>query len=138
MRQGITLMETILAFFIMAVAFVVLFAVFSGGYRAAVQSRNRTVAILYAQSLLEEVRAHPYGQPAPPSWTAPVAHPVDVIVEGRKQHYEFAQQVSYANSSFIGLSDQDADEVTITLKWREGVGNNPTQKELAIKTAVWR
>lgn len=133
-------METILAFFIMAIAFLVLFSVFSGGFRQAVQSRNRTVAIMYAQTLLEEVKAHPWGSPRPRSWTAPAARPVDVIVEGRKQAYEFAQTFSFKTGSFVGEngSDADYDEVTITLRWREGVGNNPQKKELVVKTAVWR
>lgn len=132
-------METILAFFIMAVAFVVLFSVFSGGFRQAVQSRNRTVAIMYAQTLLEEIKAHPWGAPAPQSWTTPTARPVDVVVEGRKQHYEFAQKVTFTTGAFIGTDkEKDYDEVTITLNWHEGVGKNPEKKELVVKTAVWR
>lgn len=131
-------MESILAFFIMAVAFLVLFSVFSGGFRQAVQSRNRTVAIMYAQTLLEEIKAHPFGQPEPQSWKAPTARPVDVVVEGRKQSYEFAQNISFNTKAFIGLDTRDWDEITITLNWHEGVGKNPEKKELVVKTAVWR
>lgn len=137
--SGFTLMETILAFAIMAVAFLVLFSVFSGGFRQAVQSRNRTVAIMYAQSLLEEIKAHPFGQKRPQVWLEKTARPVDVVVEGRKQSYEFAQEIKFQTGAFVGEgSDADYDEVTITLNWHEGVGKNPLKKELVVKTAVWR
>ncbi|MEW6279362.1 MAG: hypothetical protein AB1758_12105 [Candidatus Eremiobacterota bacterium] len=139
MRRGFTLVEAILAFFLLVVAFLVLFSIFSGGARHAVQSRNRTVAMVYAQSFLEEVRAHPYGQPEPEAWKQARVYPVAVYVEGRPQTMEFNQEVTYRNESFVKSSvDQDVDEVTLRLTWREGLGDNAHEKELLVKTAVWR
>jgi type II secretory pathway pseudopilin PulG len=137
--RGFTVVESLMAFFVMAVAFVALMSVFSGGAHEAMQSRNRTVALLYAESFLEEVRAHPYGAPAPKRWKSDTVRPVKVQVEGREQVMEFSQEVSYANKSFVGGSSENTDEVTLRLRWKESLGTKKDHhKELVVKVPVWR
>lgn len=132
-RRGFTIAEMLVALFVLFVAFAALWTVFSGSSSQAVKSRNHTVALLFAQSFLEEVRAHPYGTPEPRSWKQSHVRPVKVRVEGREQALEFRQEISYANKSFIGQSDHDSDEITLKLTWDEG-----EKKHLEVRTAVWR
>lgn len=138
-QRGFTLVEAILAFFLMTIAFLVLWSIFTGGARHAMQSRNRTVAMLYAQSWLEEVEAHPWGQPKPKSWNDGVVTPVAVYVEGRPQQMNFTQKVEFTTGAFVDKTrEEDHDELKLTLTWSEGIGDNANQKELVVETAVWR
>ncbi|HXE73498.1 MAG TPA: prepilin-type N-terminal cleavage/methylation domain-containing protein [Candidatus Nitrosotenuis sp.] len=138
MRRGFTIIEILITMLVLAACFVALFMVFSGGARQAVASRNRTVAMLWAQSLLEEIRAHPYGTPEPASWKVEQPAPVRVWVEGRPQDMTFTQKITYANASFIGKSSQDTDEITLTISWREASAQGDGIESLTVKTAVWR
>jgi len=122
-RRAIGLIEVILALSILLVAFVFVFTTFSGSARHAVQSRNRKLAILTAQSYLEEALAHPFGTPAPAEW------PLDgqsrrlnyqFIVSGRPQLAEFLVDIKLENGSLIGKADQDFDRVTVVVRWHEG------------------
>jgi type II secretory pathway pseudopilin PulG len=115
------LIELILGLGVVVVAFLVIFSIFSGSARHAVQSRNHTLAMLVAESMLEELRAHNYGDAAPQSW------PVDkfnddafvMVVEGLPQQMLFHKKISFANSSFIGKNDSDSDKASITVTWEE-------------------
>jgi len=146
MRRGMSIMEIILALGVLAMATVVFLTVFSSSGSQALQTRNRTAAILLANSLIDEIEAHPYGDKAPKTWTTGVVRPATVVVAGRDQQMEFHQELEFLNGSFIGAgSSETRDQVTITLTWKESAGGDQTSKgraddnkELVVRVPVWR
>ena len=144
-KSGFSLAECIIALLVAALALVTFLSVFSSGSRHAVQSRNRTVAILMAETLFDEIEAHPYGEPAPTWWTSQSDEPVEVIVNGRPQQMLFHKRIDYANGSFIGNTNGNEDLLTITISWRENVGDRQSgvvvpqdNKVLSLEVPVWR
>lgn len=144
-RRGLSLPEAILAICICFMAFMVFMSVFSSSSRSAIQSRNRTAAILLANSLMDEFEAHPFGSPAPKSWTDKVDRPVRVWVQGRLTQMDFHKEIKFENGSFVGLSDGDQDMCTITISWREAAGDKQSpvvdpddNKSLVARYPVWR
>lgn len=144
-KRGFTLVEVLMALAVIAVALLVFLSVFSSSGHHAVQSRNRTVAVMLAQTLLDEFEAHPYGEPEPPSWQETTEEPVTVWVQGRKQEMVFHKEITCANGSFVGDSTENQDLITLTITWSEGVGDKLTEgvvaadnKELQVQYPVWR
>jgi Tfp pilus assembly protein PilV len=134
-RRGFSFIELLLAAFIAVMAIYAFMTVFSNSSKHALQTRNRTTAILHAQSLMDEIEVHPYGSPAPKSWQTGVQKPVTLVVHGRPQEMSFNQQLSFENGSFVGQSANASDLVTIRITWKESAGGN---KELVVRVPVWR
>lgn len=141
-KRGFTLVEVMIALALVVFGFFTFFSVFSSSSHHATQSRNRAVASMLAQNYLEEIEAHPYGAPAPKSWTEETDVPVKLWIQGRQQHHIFHKEFSYLNSSFIGSSNEQQDVVTVTIRWSEGVGDDEVagdqEKELSVQVPVWR
>lgn len=146
-RAGMSIVELVLALGVLAMAMVVFLTVFSSSGSQALQTRNRTAAILLANSLIDEIEAHPYGDKAPLSWATGVERPATVVVAGRDQQMEFYQELKFENGSFVGTggTSQTRDLVTVTLTWKESAGGDQTtngrsddNKELVVRVPVWR
>lgn len=160
-RRGLSIMEAVLAFFLIAVALVTLYSTFAGSYRHSVMTRNRIAAGFLSTSFYEEVEAHPYGRPKPRSWPDPAIGPpkptapakgwakegypsvqsLPTYVEDRVVDSYYHRQLSLANGSFIGKgAGENWDEITVTITWEEvGDGKNPGgQKQLTSSRLVWR
>jgi len=144
--KGFAILEALLALAILAVAGVIFLQIFSSSTKHSVQTRNRTMAILLANSLMDEVEAHTYGEPPPRSWATGVVQPATVVIQGRPQLMEFHQELAYQNGSFVGGATGDTDLVTVTITWKEGVGDDQTtgqgrpqdNKLLVVQIPVWR
>lgn len=136
--RGLGVIELLFALALVCVAIFTLLSVFSKSSRHAVMSRNRTVAIMLAHTLLDEVKAHPYGVKKPKRWAEPTETPVTVYVEGRPQQMAFMKKMSFQDGGFVGEGSGDTDEVTIKIEWNEGVGSNHGHKEMSVRVPVWR
>ena len=108
-RRGFGIAEALLTICICFMAFAVFMSVFSNASRATVQSRNRTAAVLLANTLLDELEAHPYGQKRPQSWDTKVDHPVNVWVEGNKVEMDFHKEIVFETRGAIGESENERD-----------------------------
>lgn len=137
-RRALGIVELIFALGLFVTAVFTLISVFTRSSRHAVMSRNRTVAIVLCHSLLDELKDHPYGSPAPPDWQDSREHPVTVYVEGKPQQMEFRKTLTFANGSFVGKASGDSDEVTVKIEWQEGIGSGNGSKDLTVKVPVWR
>ena len=143
MKRGFSLVEIIVALGLVMFGFFTFFSVFSTGSHHAIQTRNRAVANLMAQSYLEEFKAHTYGDPAPEVWSEEEESPIRLVVRGREVQFKFHKEITYQNGSFVGESDENSDVVRITITWREGVGDSQTEgsddnKKLQAEIPVWR
>ena len=69
--KGFTIAEVLVSIFIVFTGFFVIISVIKLSALHATQGRHLVVAELIADSLIEEISAHNYGEPAPPSWTEP-------------------------------------------------------------------
>ncbi|MFA5506435.1 MAG: prepilin-type N-terminal cleavage/methylation domain-containing protein [Vulcanimicrobiota bacterium] len=141
-RRGFSLMEIVIALAVCCVALVAFLSIFAKNNDHALGSRNRSVAILLAESLMDDIEAHTYGTPQPRRWTQTEEAPVEVWVSGREQQMKFHKTVTFENGSFVGDGSGDKDLITITITWREGFGDDQTSgddnKELQVRVPVWR
>jgi hypothetical protein len=137
-RRALGIVELIFALGLFVTAVFTLISVFTRSSRHAVMSRNRTVAIVLCHSLLDELKDHPYGSPAPADWQDSKEYPVTVYVEGKPQQMEFRKTLTFANGSFVGKAAGDSDEVTVKIEWQEGIGSGNGGKDLTVKVPVWR
>lgn len=144
-QRGFSLLEIIVSLAVSLVVLVAFLTVFSNSNQVAVASRNRSVAIMMAQGMMDDVEAHTYGNPAPQRWGAKEEVPVTVWVGNRQQKMAFEKTVSYENGSFVGTATGSSDVVTVTITWREGVGDTQTDqtltsdnKKLEVRVPVWR
>lgn len=142
--RGMSFIEILIAVGIAGLAMMVFLSVFGTSGKHAVQTRNRTAATMLAHSLMDEIEAHPYGEPAPKAWGTGWVAPVTVWVNGRPQEMRFHQTLSFENSSFVdSKKTQVQDVVTVTLTWKEGVGDDQTStaqdnKQLVVRVPVWK
>lgn len=141
-RRGLSIIEIVVALCVAIFALFTLIRVFSVNYKYSTMSRNRTVATMIAHSLMDEVEAHPYGTPPPPSWSIPEERPVGVWIEGRPQDMTCHKKIEY-HGGFVGATPDTTDTVTITLTWREGVGEDEVpgsedDHQIVVKVPVWK
>lgn len=129
--RGINLIEILLATCVLLVAFVFVITAFSGSARQAIQSRNRKLAILTAQSWLDEVRAHDFGKPAPASWpiNKPGLETYRFVVSGKEQLAEFPVEMTFENGSLIGKGLENFDRVTIVVRWEETLSGDAQSQQ---------
>ncbi len=119
-QRGLSLLEVILGLAVMATAGLVMLSVFSSSTGLAVGDRNRSLAILMAENMIEDVHAHPYGAAAPDSWPlTEQAQTFMALVEGAPQQTVFHRQMRFENGSFIGNGTQSSDVAYITVSWDE-------------------
>lgn len=140
---GFSIVEIIIALGLVLFGFFTFFSVFSTGSHHAIQTRNRAVANLLAQSYLEEFKAHTYGDSAPEHWGQEEDKPLRLVVRGREIQFKFHKEITYQNGSFVGQSDENTDRVKILITWREAVGDSQTEgadnnKKLEAEVPVWR
>lgn len=135
--------EILIAVGVAGLALMVFLSVFGTSGKHAVQTRNRTAATMLAHTLMDEIEAHPYGEPAPKAWATGWVSPVAVWVNGRPQEMRFHQTLTFENGSFVGTTAAVQDVVTVTLTWKEGVGDDQTStaqdnKQLVVRVPVWK
>lgn len=132
-RRAFSLTEIVIALLLIAVALSILLVSWKRSRQLAALTRNRAAAVLQAENLLEEIRAHRFGQPAPASWQAPHLPPLEIWVNEKRQSLSIRQELSYKTGAFVGkpAPDKSRDEVTIKLTW-----DNPSG-ELQVTVPVW-
>ena len=133
--SGFSMIEVIVTVFIIAAGFLLLYTVFSLHVRHSLLSRNRITAELIADSVIEEIKAHPYGDPAPDSWKKPVI--TYAVIQGHRimTTYKKDIQCTY-NGSFVGKVPGYTDMVTVKLTWTEGTGTEGSGKTRTYKETI--
>ena len=147
---GFSIIELVIASFVLAVGLLALVSLYSSFYTLSVKSRNRVYAEIIAKSTMERIREHDYGEPEPPSWNENVTlrffSEVDAssAVKGGSgpgaNLAVFKKKVEYQNGSFVGKTDDNYDAVTVTLTWEEAapqkVRPNPLDKKVEGYTQI--
>ena len=138
--RGFSLIEIMIALLLCVFGFFTFFSVFATSSQHAIQTRNRAVANLLAQSYLEEFEAHTYGQPAPENWKQTEDRPFRLVARGRETDFKFEKTITYQNGSFVGESDENSDLVKVVVTWNEaaGGGTGAGEKTLEVEVPVWR
>ncbi len=131
---GFTMIEVIITVFIIASGFLLLYTVFSLHVRQSLLARNRISVELIADSIIEEIQAHPYGEPAPDSWKNP--NITYAIIQGHKIMITYKKEITFDNKSFIGETDGNSDMVTIKITWAEGTGTEGSGRLRTYKESV--
>lgn len=140
-KKAFTMIEVIVTVFIVAAGFLIMFTVFELSIRQSVLARNYMLAQLIADSMIEEVQAHRYGEPQPERWTEPET--LIFVIQGRKNTTVFNKKISFdgkignvkGNGSFVDNSkENNVDVITVTLTWNQatavgGAGMQKTYKE---------
>lgn len=147
-KRGFSLIEIMIALGLVVFGFFTFFSVFATSSQHSIQTRNRAVANLLAQSYLEEFEAHTYGDPAPEKWKEEEDRPLRLVARGRETEFKFHKAITFQNGSFVGESDENHDLVKVVITWRELGGDRQTSgsaagggddnKMLEVEVPVWR
>lgn len=137
---GFTLIEVIVTIFIVTAGFLLLYTVFGLAIRHATQARDKLVAELVADGLVEEFSAHEYGEPlihryenkslGSPwkkiNYEGKTAYECKqellTIIQGRKVRTTYRKIAWFENGSFVGDAKGDIDKIHITIEWIEATG----------------
>jgi type II secretory pathway pseudopilin PulG len=105
-KKGFSLVEVIIASFIICSGFLVLLSVVVTSMKFSLQCRNRIFANIAANSILEELSAHSYGNTEPSFWHDPVIF--KTYIQGHKEPslVAYHKEINYSNGSFVGMSGQ--------------------------------
>lgn len=131
-RRAFSLIEVLIVVLVVSFGFLALMTVYMSNVRHSTQSRGRMLAILVVESLLNEIKDHPYGTPPPEEWGdrdtgKPAVEVFQVIVQGRPVLTSFDKRIRIApegNGSFFDPSKkQGLDTVEVTVRWREGTAD---------------
>jgi len=123
--HGLTLIEIMIAIFLVTVVFATVIAVYPALYRHATMSKNRFLAASVADNIIETIRAVPWGAPVPAYVRQDKK--LEQLVEGEKQEVTFkVKEINFEPSNSTGNGpkpDNYVCLVTVTLEWVEGVGS---------------
>lgn len=121
---GLTLIEIILAMFLIAVVFAALAAIYPAVYRHSTISKNRLLGMQVAHNVIESLRAVPWGKPVPDFIKK--EQKFDQLIEGVKTSvtYQIAKiEFDPPNSTNDGPDPKSiVCNVKVTVKWTEGAG----------------
>lgn len=157
-KAGFTIVEVLIAASILLYATWAFYSIYVVAASEAVHSQMLYMADFTGDSLLEEVEAHQYARTPPASWGFKGTQLVgewqtlsyDVIVDGKTVNTEFHIQWNLENGSFVGLSGQLTDRVSVVISWREGEGEDPDygpfaktyfkddNRHLVVQVPVWK
>lgn len=144
-RAGFTLVEILVCISVLLVGILVSITAYSMSLKEATHTRERQLALLVAENLLERVRAHRYGAVHPLSWgekNDPRTEEFTVVVDGRPVETKFTHYVAIGpegNGSFFGDSKEAHDQIRVHVQWHEPLGATQWKSaELTLDTTVWR
>jgi type II secretory pathway pseudopilin PulG len=139
-RRAFSIVEIILALALLIVTGFAMLSFFTQSGKHAVHTRHRKLALVTAQNLLEEVRAHPYGEPAPKTWPLDPQNPLTesylFVLAGNRQAEDFKKSMTFQNGSLIGKTQDDFDEVTVKVTWEDQ--GDPERQEVSATAQVCR
>lgn len=122
--KGISLLEIIIAMFLVAIAFATLAAIFPLAYRHASMSKNRILATSTARNVIETLRAVPWGRATPDFVKQDQGYMM--VIDGKRQPVVFeVKEIKFdpANSTGNGPDPESTVcEVYVTVEWKEGTG----------------
>ena len=134
--RGFAILEVVVALLLVLFAFAMLQMSWKRSRDLALHTRARAAAVLLAQSLLEEIRGHDFGSPAPAHWEQTPRAPLEYYVDGRLQALVLRQRVSCETGAFLGRVSGDRDQVTVRVEWDRPAPLPPGEVE--VKVPVWR
>ncbi|MEW6278382.1 MAG: hypothetical protein AB1758_07170 [Candidatus Eremiobacterota bacterium] len=121
MRRGLSLVELVLALFLVVLVLGAVASVLPGLYRQSARSQHRFQAVAAAQGILAAYRSLPYGAPVPAELKQPWTfrqrmEDVASTTEVRVRSIAFEP----ANPSGDGPAlEADFSRVTVTVEWEE-------------------
>lgn len=120
-ESGYSLVEVIVAMFILTAAIIPMVGMFDAGLRAAVSGGNYDRARALGNEKLEQVRALPYKKPGGPADSAIEKHnPASAPVTGTRGIFTYTVETRYVNATFSNPSTAPPTpqmRVTVTVGW---------------------
>ncbi len=141
-RAGLSLVEIVIALFLVAAALAAVLSVVPGLQRRAAQEQDRHLAGTVARGIVEALRTVPYGATVPPHLLAPQRF--DSVVEGVATRVVIEVKEIRFEPAAPGRLAADpaaaASRVRVVVTWAEGTGASSTRavKELAAWGVVVR
>ena len=136
MRRAFSIIEVILAAFVLLTGFIAIAAVFPTSYRESSLNQNRVQAVQLARNVLDGIRAR-YSRsipqqllvPAPQNFVDPpppqnAVVKQTVVVEGIPTTTEFYETVTFASGRTSQVPTKPTDTATVTITWFEAGGIN--------------
>lgn len=157
-EKGVLLVELMVAMCIIVIGILALLGSFALFATLSAKTGNRMYAEMTAKAMMDRIRAHRYGDPEPFNWNSPstlkVLNDIEIneVLKNRKSgnqkvkvsNFSFNKSVEYKNGSFVGKTNDNYDEITLTITWNErsapvktGKGNQKVNR-LILVTEVRR
>ncbi len=142
LKPGFTLLECIIAVFLIGAVLLALVSVLPRVHRQAAQGKNRFLAAATAANILEEIRSLPYGRPVPDAVRRD--RKFEQVVEGVRTEVVFRLRgLEFSPSNLQGNGPDPrsvSSRISLTLEWEEGTGASSENKRqiLSLSGAVTR
>ncbi len=133
-RPGFTLIECVIATFIVMLAVITVVSALPMAYRGASADKQRLTALRVAQDVIAQVQARPFG--ADPSSLKGTVQPEGETVEGNALDSRYTIDTVAVDIP----AGSDHGTVTVTIRWDEGsgVGSSRMSKALTLTGGVTR
>lgn len=120
LRGGFSLIECIIATFVLAVGFVAVASMYPTAYRGATLNANHVAALEIANGVLNRIRSTPYGTTLAPDILAPES--LNTMIENVDAPVTFTKTVKFARGGATAYKFAVSDVATVTVSWNEGTG----------------
>lgn len=153
-RRGFTLIECIIATFILAIGFMAVASTYPLSYRSAAVSTNHVLAMQVASGMLETVRDNPYGttpslQPVTLSMVVGASGSTGATVpvvttsaspSATPSTVTFYPSVKFARGGSVPNPNAMSDVCTVTVTWNEPTGRGASllQKSVSVTGGITR
>lgn len=123
-KNGISLMELMIAVFLLTTVFAALISVYPAVFRYATMSKNRSLAAASAKNLIETIQAVPWGSPV--TSFIKKEQVFKQVIEGKPQIVKFiVKKIEFDPSNPNGDGPDPSSyvsKVRVILEWKEGTG----------------
>lgn len=119
-RRGFTLIECIIATFLLAVGFVAVASLYPMAYRGASVNANHVAGLEVASAVLSHIRSSAYG--SPPAGQYLGDETLQMVVENDVVNVTYKKSVKFARGGTHADVNANADVAIVTVTWVEGTG----------------
>lgn len=139
-KNGISLMELMIAVFLLTTVFAALVSVYPLVFRYATMSKNRSLAAASGKNLIETIQSVPWG--APVTSFIKKEQVFRQVIEGKAQVVKLNVKKIEFNPSNAGGDGPDpmsyVSKVTVILTWKEGTGgaSNEMTRSITVEGTI--
>lgn len=137
-RRGFSLIECVVATFVLAVGFVAVASIYPMAHRGASVNANHVAAMQIASGVLAHIRSAPYGSTVSETCLSPET--LVMVIEGTPGAVTFSKEVTFQRGGSTADTNAVADVASVTVTWTEGTkaSSEGIRKSITVTGGVFR